>query len=135
MWQKIKNGFRNFMRGRYGGDKLSLALLILGIAFSTVTSFTGITIFYYVGLAFYFIALFRMFSRNIVRRAAENQKFLGICSKVSTPVRQFFVRIRNSKKYKYFRCPQCGVRLRLPRKVGEVTVTCSKCRNQFKKKA
>ena len=135
MWQKIKNGFRNFMRGRYGGDKLSLVLLIAGIVFSMVTSFTGITIFYYLGLVFYFIALFRMFSRNIVRRSAENQKFLGVCNKVFTAVRQFFVRLKNSRKYKYFRCPQCGVRLRLPRKVGEVTVTCSKCKNQFRKKA
>jgi len=132
---KIKNGFRNFMRGRYGGDKLSLTLLFTGIACSMVTSFTQITVFYYVGLALYFIALFRMFSRNITRRALENQKFLMFFSKIATAVRQFFVRLKNSRKYKYFRCPQCGVRLRLPRKVGEVTVTCSKCKNQFRKKA
>ena len=135
MWMKIKNGFRNFMRGRYGGDKLSLTLLFTGIACSMVTSFTQITVFYYVGLALYFIALFRMFSRNITRRALENQKFLMFFSKIATAVRQFFVRLKNSRKYKYFRCPQCGVRLRLPRKVGEVTVTCSKCKNQFRKKA
>jgi len=132
---KIKNGFRNFMRGRYGGDKLSLTLLFTGIACSMVTSFTQITVFYYVGLALYFIALFRMFSRNITRRALENQKFLMFFSKIATAVRQFFVRLKNSRKYKYFRCPQCCVRLRLPRKVGEVTVTCSKCKNQFRKKA
>ena len=135
MWQKIKNGIRNFMRGRYGGDKLSLALLISGVVLSMVTSFTRIAVFYYVGLVFYFIALFRMFSRNVVRRATENQKFLGFWYKIATAVRQFFARLKNIRKYKYFRCPQCSVRLRLPRKVGEVTVTCSKCRNQFRKKA
>ena len=135
MWLKIKSAFRNFMRGRYGGDKLSLALLIGGIAFSMLTSFTQITAFYYVGLALYIVAIFRMFSRNVVRRATENQKFLAFFSRIFTAVRQFFVRLKNCGKYKYFRCPQCGVRLRLPRKVGEVTVTCSKCRNQFRKKA
>ena len=135
MWQKIKNGFRRFMQGRYGGDKLSAALLFAGIAFSLVTSFTQITVFYYIGLVLYFIAIFRMFSRNVARRYAENQKFIGFFRKISTAIRQFFARIKNSRKYKYFRCPQCGVRLRLPRKVGEVTVTCSKCRNQFRKKA
>ena len=135
MWMKIKNGFRNFMRGRYGGDKLSLTLLFTGIACSMVTSFTQITVFYYVGLALYFIALFRMFSRNITRRALENQKFLMFFSKIATAVRQFFVRLKNSRKYKYFRCPQCKARLRLPRKVGEVTVTCGKCRHQFRQKA
>ena len=135
MWFRIKNAFRNFMKGRYGGDKLSLTLLIAGIACSMVTSFTRITAFYYIGLALYFIAVFRMFSRNITQRALENQKFLTFFSKLATSVRQFFVRIRNSRKFKYFRCPQCGIRLRLPRKVGEVTVTCSKCKNQFRKKA
>lgn len=123
------------MQGRYGGDKLSLTLLIAGIVFSMLTSFTQIGIFYYVGLAVYLIALFRMFSRNTAKRAAENQKFLAFFGNLSREIRQFFVRLKNSRKYKYFRCPQCRARLRLPRKVGEVTVTCSKCKNQFRQKA
>lgn len=123
------------MQGRYGGDKLSLTLLIAGIVFSMLTSFTQIGIFYYIGLAVYLNALFRMFSRNTAKRAAENQKFLAFFGKLNREIRQFFVRLKNSKKYKYFRCPQCRARLRLPRKVGEVTVTCSKCKNQFRQKA
>jgi transcription elongation factor Elf1 len=39
------------------------------------------------------------------------------------------------KKYKYFKCPECKSWLRLPRGVGEVTVTCGKCRHAFKQKA
>lgn len=135
MWQKFKNWCKRFMQGRYGGDKLSLTLLIAGIVFSMLTSFTQIGIFYYIGLAVYLIALFRMFSRNTAKRAAENQKFLAFFGKLNREIRQFFVRLKNSKKYKYFRCPQCRARLRLPRKVGEVTVTCSKCKNQFRQKA
>lgn len=135
MWQKFKNWCKRFMQGRYGGDKLSLTLLIAGIVFSMLTSFTQIGIFYYVGLAVYLIALFRMFSRNTAKRAAENQKFLAFFGKLNREIRQFFVRLKNSRKYKYFRCPQCRARLRLPRKVGEVTVTCSKCKNQFRQKA
>lgn len=135
MWQKFKNWCKRFMQGRYGGDKLSLTLLIAGIVFSMLTSFTQIGIFYYIGLAVYLIALFRMFSRNTAKRAAENQKFLAFFGKLNREIRQFFVRLKNSRKYKYFRCPQCRARLRLPRKVGEVTVTCSKCKNQFRQKA
>lgn len=135
MWQKFKNWCKRFMQGRYGGDKLSLTLLIAGIVFSMLMSFTQIAAFYYVGLALYLIALFRMFSRNTARRAAENQKFLAFFGKMPREIRQFFVRLKNVRQYKYFRCPQCCVRLRLPRKVGEVTVTCSRCKKQFKKKA
>ena len=50
-------------------------------------------------------------------------------------VRQFINRVKNLRKYKYFKCPECHARLRLPRKVGEVTVTCGKCRHAFKQKA
>lgn len=135
MWQKIKNGFRNFMIGRHGSDQLSFALLLGGIILSLLTSITRIGIFYYIGLAAYIWSIFRMFSRNRVKRAAENQKYLNFRNQFKSNTSQFFVRMKNAKKYRYFRCPECKARLRLPRKVGEVTVTCGKCRHQFRQKA
>ena len=135
MWQKIKDGLRSFMMGRNGSDQLSFALLILGIVLSLLTSITRIAIFYYLGLVAYIWALFRMFSRNTVKRAAENAKYLEISRSFKTNISQFFVRLKNMKKFKYFRCPECKARLRLPRKVGEVTVTCGKCHHQFRQKA
>lgn len=135
MWKKIKDGFRSFMTGRHGADQLSLALLICGIVLSLISSLTRIMVFYYLGLAAYIWAIFRMFSRNNVKRSAENQKYLNLSRNAKSETRQFFARLKNMKKYRYFRCPECKARLRLPRKVGEVTVTCGKCRHQFKQKA
>lgn len=135
MWQKIKNGFRTFMMGRHGSDQLSFALLLGGIILSLLTSITRIGIFYYIGLAAYILAIFRMFSKNRVKRAVENQKYLNFRANFKANFSQFFVRLKNIKKYRYFRCPECKARLRLPRKVGEVTVTCGKCRHQFRQKA
>lgn len=135
MWQKIKLGFRNFMMGRHGSDQLSFALLVVGIVLSLVSSITGMLLFYYLGLAAYIWSIFRMFSRNSAKRIAENQKYLNLRSNFKSNISQFFVRLKNGKKYRYFRCPECKARLRLPRKVGEVTVTCGKCRHQFRQKA
>ena len=135
MWQKIKDGFRSFMMGRHGGDQLSLTLLIVGIVLSLLSSITRIMVFYYLGLAAYIWAIFRMFSRNNTKRTAENAKYLDFMQNFKTNFSQFFARLKNMKKYKYFRCPECKARLRLPRKVGEVTVTCGKCHHQFKQKA
>ncbi|MGN1005448.1 MAG: hypothetical protein ACI4O8_02920 [Aristaeellaceae bacterium] len=123
------------MTGRHGSDQLSFALLIGGIVLSLLSSITRILIFYYLGLAAYIWAIFRMFSRNTAKRTAENAKYLDLTRNFKTNVSQFFVRLKNMKKYKYFRCPECKARLRLPRKVGEVTVTCGKCHHQFKQKA
>ena len=72
---------------------------------------------------------------NNAKRTAENAKYLDFTRNFRTNFSQFFVRLKNMKKYKYFRCPECKARLRLPRKVGEVTVTCGKCHHQFKQKA
>lgn len=135
MWQRFKDGFRRFMTGRHGSDQLSLALLIVGIVLSLLSSIARIGIFYYLGLAMYIWAIFRIFSRNTAKRAAENAKYLNFRRNFKTNVSQFFVRLKNIKKFKYFRCPECKARLRLPRKVGEVTVTCGKCHHQFKQKA
>jgi len=135
MWQKIKSSLRGFMMGRHGSDQFSLALLIAGIVLSLLTNITGVVIFYYLGMAAYIYAIFRIFSKNTAKRVAENHKYLTIRQKLKSGVSQFFVRLKNGKKFKYFRCPECKARLRLPRKVGEVTVTCGKCKHQFRKKA
>ena len=135
MWQKIKRALQRFMAGRHGADQLSLALLIAGIVLSLLNSLSGFAIFYLLGLAAYIWGIFRMFSRNEVKRSEENMRWVKFWTELKTGIKQFFVRLKNIRKFRYFKCPQCKARLRLPRKVGEVTVTCGKCRHQFKQKA
>ena len=133
--QKIRDGFRKLMVGRRGADELSLALFIAGLALSFVSSLTGVGLLYLIGLAAYGFAFYRMFSRKIEKRYAENVKFTTAWRKAVASVKQFINRMKNMRSYKYFKCPECHARLRLPRKVGEVTVTCGKCRHAFKQKA
>ena len=133
--QKLRAGIAKFMAGRRGADELSLALLIAGVILSFLSSLTRIGLFYLIGLVAYGLSLFRMFSRNIEKRYGENAKFLTFWRGWRSNLKQFINRVKNMKKYKYFKCPQCNARLRLPRKVGEVTVTCGKCHHAFKLKA
>lgn len=133
--QKIKAAIQNFMKGRRGADELSMALLIIGVILSMLSSILRLNILYLLSLAIYIFALYRMFSRNLEKRYAENAAFLKLWRGKSSAVRQCFNRMKNSKKYKYFKCPECKSRLRLPRGVGEVTVTCGKCHHAFKQKA
>lgn len=134
-WQRILAGAQRLMLGRNGADEFSLALLIAGLALSFLGSAFGLAILDLVGMAAYIYALFRMFSRNVNRRAAENHRFLSLYTRARDSVKQFFVRLKNMRSYKYFKCPQCHARLKLPRKVGEVTITCGKCKHSFKQKA
>lgn len=133
--QKAKDGLRRFMTGRRGADEFSLALLIAGVVLSMLSSVTRIGLFYLIGLVAYGFSIYRMFSRNLQRRYAENAKFLTFWRGWRSNLKQFVNRVKNLRKYKYFKCPECHARLRLPRKVGEVTVTCGKCHHAFKQKA
>ena len=135
IWQKIKAALQKFMTGRHGADELSLALLIFGLIASLVSSFSGLALLSLLGMAAYIWSMYRMFSRNNEKRYLENQKYMDFRKNFSSNIKQAWVRLKNSKEYKYFKCPQCHSRLRLPRKVGEVTVTCGKCKHSFKQKA
>ena len=134
-WQRLRNGVQQLMYGRHGADEFSLALLIFGMILSLLGGITRFPVLDLLGMATYAYSLYRMFSKNLAKRTAENQKFVGLWSGAIGGVRQFFVRLRNQRNYKYFKCPECHARLRLPRKVGEVTVTCGKCKHAFKQKA
>jgi len=133
-WNKLKMGMMRFMVGRYGPDALSRAMTWAGLAFLIVSLFGG-SVFYFIALLLYAGSLFRMFSRNATARSKENSIYLNYKHRMTTSWNQALTRWKNRKTYKYFRCPQCHARLRLPRNVGEVTVNCGQCKNSFRKKA
>ena len=78
---------------------------------------------------------FRMLSKNRYKRQHENQMYLQKTYKARQSATEWMNRVKNSKKYRYFTCPQCKKRLRVPRGVGSITITCKGCGNKFDKKA
>ena len=133
--QRLKESFARFMVGRHGPDNLGMFTLIGGLACSLLGSFTRIGIFPVIGFALYCWTIFRMFSRNHEARLAENRKYISLTSGWKTKTRQFAKRMKNRRDYKYFKCPQCKVLLRLKRGCGEKDITCVRCGHQFKQKA
>ena len=128
------NWLRRFMYGRNGTDQLNFALLVLSVILCVITAFftnMWVRMIVYIPLAW---GIFRMLSKNLVARRAENYKFLIVWHKI----KGFFTGIAQrtkDKEHRYFRCPNCHARLRLPRGVGEVTVNCGQCKHSFRKKA
>ena len=123
---RLMAGFRNFMAGRYGTDKLGLTLLGAALVMSLLSSFIPVAVVRLVlTLAYYglmFWALFRMFSRNTYARYEENRKFL-----------RFFDQLKD-RDHRYFTCPKCRQTVRVPRGKGKIAITCPKCREKFIKK-
>ena len=123
----IARGFRRFMDGRYGGDKLNNMLVYTGFGVFLVSLFIPWAPVHLILMLLYYtllgIAIFRMLSRNTYKRYRENCKYL-----------QFMDRLRD-KEHKYFDCPRCKQPVRVPRGKGKIAITCPKCKEKFIRKS
>lgn len=126
---------RRFMNGRYGNDQLNqfcmwsnLVLLLLW----TVTRFRPIAIVILFVIVFCY---YRMFSRDIQRRYAENQRFLRWWMPVRKRFTDAWARFRDRKVHRYYKCPACRSYLRVPRGRGKINIKCPKCGRKFVKKS
>ena len=135
LWGRIKQAFRNLMAGRHGVDQLSVMLVWVGLGLYILAAVLNLGIISLLSLVLYGYTIFRMFSRNEEKRAAENRRYLTWKNKWQTGAKQARTRFKNRKQYRYFRCPNCKAWLKLPRGAGVVTVTCGRCHNSFTQKA
>ena len=133
---KVRASFARFMSGRYGADQLSMAQVIAALVISILGSFFGARMVAMVlSDALLIAAFFRMFSKDRYRRAHENEVYLSKTEGVRRGITEWLNRVKNGTKYRYFTCPKCKQRLRVPRGVGNVTITCKSCGTKFDKKA
>lgn len=135
MWTRFKMAMARFMQGRNGVDNLGYHALWVGLILVLVDSFIGTGLLNLIGTALYIYAIFRMLSRNVQKRQAENARYVQFQNNWKKELKQFFLRLKGSKEYKYFRCPGCKNRLRLRRGCGDKHITCPVCKHQFDQKA
>ena len=114
------------MAGRYGTDKLNMAILGAGLVICVLVMFIRqpivdliLTLLSYLLMIW---AIFRMLSRNTYKRYQENRRYL-----------RFLERLKD-REHRYFDCPRCRQPVRVPRGKGKISITCPKCKERFVKK-
>lgn len=127
----LKDKFRRFMVGRYGTDELNRFLSTLILIFVVLHLFIRNMAFFWLELVCLVLIYMRMFSRDTGRRFRENQVFLHCRFHAEEWVRKFGLRLKERKKYKIFKCPNCGQKLRIPRGHGKIQIHCRSCGNDF----
>lgn len=132
---KIRAACSRFMSGRYGTDQLNMTMIWTALIMAVIGSLAGIGILALLADVLLILTFYRMLSKNRYQRAHENQVYLDKTQKVRQSVSEWMNRVKNGKKYRYFTCPQCKKRLRVPRGVGSITITCKDCGHKFDKKA
>lgn len=122
------------MIGRYGVDTLSNYLLYGGLAVIVIFNLFDWPIGGLIGWAVLILGYFRTFSRNRSKRYQENQKFLTFKRKFDSKWKTQRKKFQERKDYKYYSCPNCKKKLRVPRNKGKINIKCPHCREQFIKK-
>lgn len=132
----LRERIYRFMQGRNGVDQLARAELMAVLAVLVIAALTRPFVPVYTVLSLLSTVLivhtyFRILSRNIPKRARENQWWCNY--KYRLVVKKAGVKKRWNERgmYKYFKCPQCRQSVRVPSGHGRICITCPRCKGTF----
>ena len=135
---RLSDRFARFMVGRYGVDQLSRSMLILTFILCILSIFIRGRVHALIDLVIFLLiilAYFRMFSRNIYKRAAENEKYLKLTEGIRKKIRTEKKIAGQRKYYHFYTCPGCAQRIRIPKGRGRIEIRCPKCGEKFIKRS
>lgn len=120
-----------FMIGRYGADELYHfnMMMIWILLLLAVLHRRGP--WYMLAMLLMAVTVYRAFSRDYIRRAAENRKFLEIKEKV---LGFFAGKKSKDANFRIYKCPGCGQKVRVPKGKGKISIRCPKCAREFVKR-
>ena len=133
-FNNLRYKFARWMQGRYGADKFTrfLSFLLLGLVI--VNLFVRSGILSLLAWAVIIYMYFRVFSKNISKRYAENQKYLAFRRKFTKKWDLLKKKWKDRKVYRYYTCKSCKQTIRVPKGKGKIEIRCPKCGNAFIKK-
>ena len=131
----MREKLRRFMTGRYGVDQLSRLYLVLTLVLLVLSMITKLPIFYGLAIILLIYMYYRMFSKNTTKMYAQNQKYLNMRYQIVVKWNNAKKHFAQRKEYRFYRCPKCHQKVRVPRGKGNICITCPKCRNEFIKKS
>lgn len=150
------NNYRKpFFSGRNGADELSVTLVVISvIVFLAAPIFDEKYIqgiFLLMGGILFVLGLLRSLSTNIGKRRHENQVFLDLFRSETKEEKERRKREAEEKRereklrkerrkeeektHAFFRCPQCGKELRVPKGKGKIKIRCPNCSHEFIRKS
>lgn len=129
----MREKLRRFMIGRYGVDELGRVMLYASMILLIISLFVRKQIIYTVALVLLFICYYRMLSKNVSKRYEENHKFLSWKNKTFVKT-EAVKRQHADKEHRYYTCPSCHQKIRVPRGKGKISIRCPKCSTEFIKR-
>lgn len=131
----MKEKIGRFMAGRYGNDKLNQFMMAVFLGCAVLNLFIrnayASTVLNSWECLLILLVYIRMFSRNISKRYAENQKYLALENRLRRFWGQKRYLMQQRKEYHIYKCPGCKQKIRIPRGKGKISIRCPKCGEEF----
>ena len=124
-----------FMQGRYGADQMGQMLSAVSMVFLIISLFSRNQAWFLLAVIGIVYNYFRMFSKNISKRYAENQKYRKMTAGIRRKLASWKSQLAQRKIYHIYRCPGCKQKIRVPRGRGKIEIRCPKCNTRFVKKS
>ena len=131
----MKEKIGRFMAGRYGNDKLNQFMMAVFLGCAVLNLFVrnayASTVLNSWECLLILLVYIRMFSRNISKRYAENQKYLALENRLRRFFGQKRYLMQQRKEYHIYKCPGYKQKIRIPRGKGKISIRCPKCGEEF----
>ena len=124
-----------WMNGRNGPDELGVCVTMLAVVMLLLNIFVQTFVLSVIALLLIGYSVWRLLSRAVESRETENVVFLDFVSPVMPWFRNPGGAMTELRDYKHLACPECGQRVRVPRKKGKIRITCPKCQAKFEAKS
>lgn len=136
----MREKLQRFMMGRYGVDELGKALNMVALVCLVIAMFVSkvpvlYALLYNAGLLLLIYNCYRMFSKNVSKRYAENQKYRNFRYRMVTKWDAKKAQFKQRNVYRFFKCPNCKQKVRVPKGRGKICITCPRCKQEFIKKS
>ena len=131
----MKEKLMRLMAGRYGFDPFGRSTLIGALIVMVLSGLFESAILSLLAWALIIYTYFRLFSRNIYRRSAENQAYLEKTRGIRTWFNSQKSLMAQRKTHHIYKCPTCHQKIRVPRGKGRIEIRCPKCQTRFIKKS
>ena len=131
----MREKFIRFMQGRYGGDQFGRFLSGAAVVLLIISLFSRHDIWFWLALAVLIYNYFRIFSKNIPKRYAENQKYLALTASLRRKAYGKKNEFSQMRTHHIYRCPGCRQKIRVPRGRGRIEIRCPKCGTTFIRKS
>lgn len=130
----LSNSLSRLFYGRNGFDNLAKTCNLLAILLLVINIFAQSLVIYIIWVALFGYSIFRIYSKNISKRYAENQKFLKFTERPRNRVKLLGMQWRDRSVSRYYICSSCHQQIRVPRGKGRIEIRCPKCGNRFIKR-